>query len=608
MANESNTNKDVANSLSKYTDAAHKGTNVALDTASEINKWYANELNKIVNADEFSTRLETNVDNSTENDENIEVEKYTKIETKVDDYDELQTVNTNKININKGGRLKTQSNNDILDIEGDSDENDEIISDITGNKNHKGPKRIATAIKGAKFINNSANRIIKTGKTISAGMNENGLQTFQKSSSKIMTKPVKTVANKVTKKATNKLVKKGSKAAVKTGAKVAKESTKIMIQIMKLLMKLIANVMKMLLSMLPQIAPVIIIIVVIAAFCSFFGIGMSEDTKKNYEQYMIGTQDEYDKPTVEFYKQGKVVDGAIEGRGMINWRAPLSILQMLNGDLTYDFAEVLILQQFKEAGLYEKVEDVTYTYQKEMGTDSNGNKVYQTVTDTKKVVTNPSLNDFISWCNNNFDKINTYKSTKGLEVDWNQKAFTQEEVEQITLLYKSNSFFDLFSSDFRNKYAYAFVSIDDEHLQAIYDEFLKNAGKRYLMDHSNLSHDTCMDYYDCSSWVIHCLAHTGVATIPNTTASGIYKDYCNPVNVNDRQAGDLIFLKDTYDTGTPGGISHIGIYMGEITVNGDTAEWVIDTGGNPEGVKIRKYNNGWWNGEHFYGFGRLKEK
>lgn len=613
MANENNVNKDVATSLSRITDTAHKGTNVALDTVNEINKWYVNELNKIANSEEFSTRLETNVDNSLENEENIEVPKYTKLETKVDDYDELQTINSNKIGVKKVGKLKTQSNN-VLDVEGDfeeTDETEEIISDIASKKTNNTPKRIASVIKGAKFINNSANRIIKTGKTISAGMNENGVQTFQKSSSRIMTKPIKKVASKVnkkvTKKATNILVKKGSKVAVKTGTKIAKESTKLMIKIMQLLVKLIANVMKMLMSMLPEIAPVIIIIVVIAAFCSFFGMGMSDDTKKQYEQYMIGIQEEYDKPTVAFYNQGKVVDGAIEGRGMINWRAPLSILQMLNGDLTFDIAELRILQEFKDAGLYEKVEDVTYTYQKEIGTDNNGNKIYQTVTDTKKVVTNPSLNDFLSWCNNNFDKINAYKSAKKLQADWNQKSFTQDEVEQITLLYKSNSFFDLFSSDFRDKYAYAFVSIGDEQLQAIYDEFLKNVGKRYLMDHSNLSHDTCMDYYDCSSWVIHCLAHTGVATIPNTTASGIYKDYCNPVNVNDRQAGDLIFLKDTYDTGTPGGISHIGIYMGEFTINGDTSEWVIDTGGNPEGVKIRKYNNGWWNGEHFYGFGRLKE-
>ncbi len=601
MANESNNNKDVANSLNKYTDAAYKGTNAVLDTASGINKWYENELNKLTNGEEFSTRLETNVDNSSENEENIEVEKYTKLETKVDDYKELQTIDKNGIKINKSSRIKTQSEKDDLSGE------DNAVG-ITKTKTTKG---ISTAIKGAKFVNNQANRMIKTGKTISKGMNENGIQVFEQSISRLMTKPVKKVAgkvtNKATKKATNILKKTSKKVAKETSKKVVKNTVNIMTKVMKLLAKLMAKVATMIVEMLPEIAPVIIIIVVIAAFCSFFGMGMSEDTKKQYEQYMISTQDEYDKLTVDFYKQGKVVDGAIEGRGMINWRAPLSILQMLNGELTYDSAEILILGQFKDAGLYEKIEDVTYTYQKEVGTDNNGNKIYQTVTDTKKVVTNPSLDDFISWCNANFNIINAYKSTKGLEVDWNQSAFTQEEVEQITLLYKSNSFFDLFSSDFRNKYAYAFVSIGDDQLQAIYDEFLKNVGKRYLMDHSNLSHDTCMDYYDCSSWVIHCLAHTGIKQIPNTTASGIYKDYCTPVNVNDRQAGDLIFLKDTYNTGTPGGISHIGIYMGEFTINGETAEWVIDTGGNPEGVKIRKYQNGWWNGEHFYGFGRLKE-
>ena len=594
MANDNS--KDVANSLSKYSEMAHKGTNVALDSANSINKWYENELNKMVNSEIQSTRLETNVDKSLEDDNKIEPEKYTKLETKVDDYKELQTIDKNGISIKKSSRIKTQSEKNEL----------KNPDNVVGIAKTKATKRISTAIKGAKLVNNQANRMIKTGKTISKGMNENSTQVFEESSSRIMTKPVKKIASKGTKKATNILKKTGRKVAKETSKKVVKTTVNVMTKVIKLLAKLIAKVATMIVEMLPEIAPVIIILVVVAAFCSFFGMGMSEDTKKNYEQYMISTQDSYDNITVPFYNQGKVVDGAIEGRGMINWRAPLSILQMLNGDLTYDFAEVLILQQFKDANLYEQISDEQYTYQKEIGTDSNGNKVYQTVTDTKKVVKNPSLNDYLNWCNNNFDKINTYKSSKGLQVDWNQKSFTKEETEQITLLYKSNSFFDLFSSDFRNKYAYSFVSIDDEKLQAIYDEFLANAGKRYLMDHSNLSHDNCMDYYDCSSWVIHCLAHTGVARIPNTTASGIYKDYCNPVNVEDRQAGDLIFLKDTYDTGTPGGISHIGIYMGELTVNGETAEWVIDTGGNPEGVKIRKYNNGWWNGSHFYGFGRLK--
>ena len=91
-------------------------------------------------------------------------------------------------------------------------------------------------------------------------------------------------------------------------------------------------------------------------------------------------------------------------------------------------------------------------------------------------------------------------------------------------------------------YNYTDVKIDDEQLNKIYNEFLKNAGKRYLMDHSNLKYDECMDYYDCSSWVIHCLAHTGIKKIPNSGAGGIYRNYCNPIEVNDRKGGDLIFL------------------------------------------------------------------
>lgn len=339
---------------------------------------------------------------------------------------------------------------------------------------------------------------------------------------------------------------------------------------------------------------------------------MSEDTKMKYEEYMISTQNEYDKITVDFYNQGKIVDGAIEGKGMINWRAALSIVQMLNGDLTFDDAEKELLNSFKNAGLFEKITDATYTYEKEIEiTDRNGNKTTQkqTVTETKKIVNNPSLNDYLDWCNNNFSSINKYKNKKKLKYDSKQTRFTDSEIEQIKLLYNSNSFFDLFSTNFKNTYAYAYVNVGDEQLQAIYDEFLKNAGKRYLMDHSNLKYDQCMDYYDCSSWVIHCLAHVGIKNIPNTGAEGIYRYHCVPVAPTDRKAGDLIFLKNTYGNFPTEGIesiTHIGIYMGELTINGETAEWVIDTGSNPSGVRIRKYTNGWWNGPNFYGFARLK--
>lgn len=620
MANESN-NKDVANSLSKYSEFANKGINAGLDTANQINKWYQNELDKMTEVEDESTRLETKVDNSITEQSNLQVENtelQNKIETKVDNNfvnNKISRINTKVSDILSDDEMEDTEEMDFsIDIDANSNviegaENQEIVS----SKSSKAPKKIATLIKGAKVVNNATNKIIKTGKSISAGMNEDGSKGFEKSASRIMTKPAKKVANKVTnkitKKATNILVKKGTKIAKTTGKQVVKGVMKLLMKLMQLLVKLIASVVKAIIAMLPEIAPVIIILVIIVAFCSFFGMSMSDEHRNDYEDYMIETQNEYDAQTINFYNEGKIVEGAIDGKGMINWRAPLSIMQMINGDLEYDSHEKELLQKFKDAGLFETIKEETYTYEKEIEeTDEDGNVTTkkEMVTETKKIVTNPSLDDYIKWCNNNFSEINKYKKNKKIDYDDAQTSFTDDEVAQIRLLYNSTSFFDLFSDRFKETYAYSYVEIRDEQLQAIYNEFLANAGKRYLMDHSNLKYDECMDYYDCSSWVIHCLAHTGIKTIANTGASGLYKNHCYPVAVSDRKAGDLIFLKNTYGNFPPGEITHIGIYMGELTINGETAEWVIDTGSNPSGVRIRRYDNGWWNGSHFAAFGRLK--
>ena len=422
--------KDVANSLSEYSNMINKGTNIALDSVNQINKWYEKQVEKIIEGNTQDTRLETNVDNNIVEETE---EKINKLQTKVEDYTEIQTNNKkNNVTNQNISRLKTQKEDETLE---DAIKNEEEVKEL-GNKKGKINSKISTAIKGMKFINNTANKFIKTGKTLNTATNEGGLKSFEKSSSRIMTKPAKKVAEKVT----SKLGKETKKVVKKQGKKLVKKTVNVVEKATKIVAKLVAESMKMILSMLPSIAPIIIIILIIAAIGNFL----------NFK-----TSDEAD--------------------------------------------------------------------------------------------------------NINFDEISSYM-----------------------------------------------IQIDDPNLQAIYNELLKNMGKPYLMDHSNLSYDTCMDTYDCSSFVIHCLAHTGIKTIPNTGASGLYSDYCNPVEVNNRQAGDLIFLKDTYDTGTPGGISHVGIYMGTLTIKGETAEWVIDTGGNPEGVKISKYNNGWWNGSNFYGFGRLK--
>lgn len=612
-------NKDIANSLNKLTEYSHKGTNLLLDSAENINKWYEEQLNKITENDIDNSRIETGVDNSIVTNNNFNINEKG-ISTKVKQYDKIQTnKNNDKSNIINSKKIQTASEKDNNTRIAEENMNGTIID--KNDSKLKISKKISTGIKGAKLVNNSAQKMIRTGKNINTGLNENSIASFKDTSSRIMTKPIKKVgdkfSNKVTKetvKYTKKIRKKiSSKFTKKISQKVLTNTTNILIKLMQLIMKIITDVFKMILSLLPQMAPVLIIIIAIAAFCSFFGIGMSEDTMKKYETYMIETQDEYDAITVEYYNSGKIVDGSIDGKGMINWRAPLSILQMLNGDLTYDDAEKELLEEFKKAELFEKITEETYTYEKtteEKDKDGKITSKTETVTETKKVVSNASLNDYINWCNNNFDKINKYKKKKKLDYDKSQTKFTDDEVEQIKLLYNSNSFFDLFSKEFKTTYAYLNVNIGDEEIRAIYEEFLKNAGTRYLMDHSNLKYDECMDYYDCSSWVIHCLAHTGIIKIPNTGAEGIYRNYCYPINESERKAGDLIFLKNTYGNFPTEGIesiTHIGIYMGELTIDGETAEWVIDTGSNPSGVRIRKYHNGWWDGPNFYGFARLKK-
>ena len=59
MTNENNnSNKDIANSLSKYSDYTNKGTNLVLDSANAINKWYSEQLDKITESDINSNRLD----------------------------------------------------------------------------------------------------------------------------------------------------------------------------------------------------------------------------------------------------------------------------------------------------------------------------------------------------------------------------------------------------------------------------------------------------------------------------------------------------------------------------------------------------------------------
>ena len=130
------------------------------------------------------------------------------------------------------------------------------------------------------------------------------------------------------------------------------------------------------------------------------------------------------------------------------------------------------------------------------------------------------------------------------------------------------------------------IAFDDVTVKALFNEAEKHIGKRYVFGANGPNN------FDCSSFVCWSFTHSGVKNMPRTTAWGIYKTYCNPVSPSEAKAGDIIFFKNTYDSGSP--ISHVGIYAG----NG-----MMIHAGNP--IRFVSINTPYWR-EHFYGFGRVK--
>ena len=130
------------------------------------------------------------------------------------------------------------------------------------------------------------------------------------------------------------------------------------------------------------------------------------------------------------------------------------------------------------------------------------------------------------------------------------------------------------------------LEFNEESVKRIVYEAEKHIGKRYVFGANGPNN------FDCSSFVCWTYTHSGIKNMPRTTAWGIYKDYCNPVPPNEAKAGDIIFFKGTYNSGSP--ISHVGIYVG--------SGYMIHAG-NP--IQYTRIDTPYWR-EHFYGFARPK--
>lgn len=130
------------------------------------------------------------------------------------------------------------------------------------------------------------------------------------------------------------------------------------------------------------------------------------------------------------------------------------------------------------------------------------------------------------------------------------------------------------------------LEFNEESVKRIVHEAEKHIGKRYVFGANGPNN------FDCSSFVCWTYTHSGIKNMPRTTAWGIYKDYCNPVSPSEAKAGDIIFFKGTYNSGSP--ISHVGIYVG--------GGYMIHAG---DPIQYARIDTPYWRG-HFYGFGRPK--
>jgi len=128
------------------------------------------------------------------------------------------------------------------------------------------------------------------------------------------------------------------------------------------------------------------------------------------------------------------------------------------------------------------------------------------------------------------------------------------------------------------------LEFSEESVKRIVSEAEKHIGKRYVFGANGPNN------FDCSSFVCWVYTHSGIKNMPRTTAWGIYKNYCNPVSPSEAKAGDIIFFKGTYNSGSP--ISHVGIYVG----NG----YMIHAG---DPIKYARIDTPYWI-DHFYSFAR----
>lgn len=140
------------------------------------------------------------------------------------------------------------------------------------------------------------------------------------------------------------------------------------------------------------------------------------------------------------------------------------------------------------------------------------------------------------------------------------------------------------------------ISVNGEKL-SYYDNALKLAdsvkGTPYLLG----APETLDDHpsaFDCGLFTLWLFQKLHINVTFNRIAQNQYN---NTERVKEAKLGDLIFFKNTYDTGRGEEITHVGIVVSKNEFYG----------ANSNGVEKVRFDKGYWK-EHFAGFGRVKTK
>lgn len=140
------------------------------------------------------------------------------------------------------------------------------------------------------------------------------------------------------------------------------------------------------------------------------------------------------------------------------------------------------------------------------------------------------------------------------------------------------------------------ISVNGDKL-SYYDSALKLAdsvkGTPYLLG----APETLDDHpsaFDCGLFTLWLFQKMHINVKFNRIAQNQYN---NTERVKEAKLGDLIFFKNTYDTGHGEEITHVGIVVSKNEFYG----------ANSNGVEKVRFDQGYWK-EHFAGFGRVKTK